>query len=579
MKTNNKNYLVIAHDILADISDQEIIDTLGVKIDSDQVEIIHFDFQLEHGDTMGFGWQELKTKQFNFFKKEIEPRIQDNPNACVVYFGLAPIPLAIHLGFLVSALKKVQVFQKNHDRKDWKWSSNDPVKPISRDVPKQLFKGAGDVVLLCSTSYPINLDSIHEIVLDPLNEIMLTLKKTGRDVFDSEEGIMSYSSGFRDVMDQISNNLVGTNGIHLFCSIPVGLAFLMGQEIQPNIHPDLIIYEYKRDSDPCYLETFIVQRDPIQERIVPKEEIVKIQEFREFLEVELNNEVKAFVEKYEEGESWFKGLFPKENIDEFNSTYWKNLAPITKTRLLESTFSKDAFDESESQFFVGGKWYLSDALIFALMSRMAEQKDLLSAFRLFWFHEVLHVSTHNLHSGNTSGVGRYPKVIEEADYQADVYALLHEFSYHKIRAANVKNSFLETTERMIMTMWAFDDLNPSPRMQVRRIGRYLIWYYQYVFISEYCQELNEILSALSNKPIIELRLVGLTSPDKQRLEIDLKGYSRDQLGLAVLHNNQFKSRGFGNGQLSLDRLMDGFLNRDHNTIVEVMRQFVREIQC
>ena len=55
----------------------------------------------------------------------------------------------------------------------------------------------------------------------------------------------------------------------------------------------------------------------------------------------------------------------------------------------------------------------------------------MQAGRLFLFHEALHYSSegHRLTSEVANGIGQFPKVIEEADYQAKVWALPSEYKY------------------------------------------------------------------------------------------------------------------------------------------------------
>ena len=102
-------------------------------------------------------------------------------------------------------------------------------------------------------------------------------------------------------------------------------------------------------------------------------------------------------------------------------------------------------------------------------------------------------------------------------------------------------------------------------------------YNQLLRIEEYCESINDVLEALSEKPIIELRMVGITSPDKKRLELELTSYKNEDLAIGVFHENKFRSFAFNHGQLSLDRLMVGLKDHNHEQIKGVMRQLVHEL--
>ncbi len=103
---------------------------------------------------------------------------------------------------------------------------------------------------------------------------------------------------------------------------------------------------------------------------------------------------------------------------------------------------------------------------------------------------------------------RFPKILEEVDYQVDVWSMLHEFAFtkrfHPEQAANERALFLDIAKTAVETMWAFDagpeELN---RMEIRSVNRYLIWYWQLLRL-ERCNSLADVVSVLSKKPLIEL---------------------------------------------------------------------------
>src|SRR5690606_5018219 len=71
-------------------------------------------------------------------------------------------------------------------------------------------------------------------------------------------------------------------------------------------------------------------------------------------------------------------------------------------------------------------WLLSDDLLLAITRRLETEVDRRAAARLFFLHEGLHEQVHGLSGAMSPSVGRFPRVLEELDYQADAWALLHE---------------------------------------------------------------------------------------------------------------------------------------------------------
>ena len=86
MTGSNIGCIAIVHDILTTISDHEIHEALGEEFQFEQIMVIRFEIRLELGDTMGFGWQARKTKQFRYFRDKIEPEFSSNSTSSP--FGL-----------------------------------------------------------------------------------------------------------------------------------------------------------------------------------------------------------------------------------------------------------------------------------------------------------------------------------------------------------------------------------------------------------------------------------------------------------------------------------------------------------
>jgi hypothetical protein len=70
-------------------------------------------------------------------------------------------------------------------------------------------------------------------------------------------------------------------------------------------------------------------------------------------------------------------------------------------------------------------WVLGDALLIPIMRRIKDEEGRRRAARLFLLHEGMHAH-QGLTLGTSPEVGRFPKVLEEIDYQADVWAQLHD---------------------------------------------------------------------------------------------------------------------------------------------------------
>lgn len=220
-------------------------------------------------------------------------------------------------------------------------------------------------------------------------------------------------------------------------------------------------------------------------------------------------------------ENWLQTVC--ENLDDYRilqkhlRSPWDKIIDINATSLKE-----DAIDLTQTNIEAGfeyiektGLWILDDGFLSGLKKRLDKNfnADLMQARRLFFFHEALHYSKsgHRLVREIATGIGQFPKVIEEADYQADAWALLNEYRYcclhepQKVRSG-LKEFFCNAIDTAVETMWSFVDTGTNLNtIQIRSMNRFLNWYWQCVCIEDLDGNgtLEEIVCILFNKPVIE----------------------------------------------------------------------------
>jgi hypothetical protein len=240
--------------------------------------------------------------------------------------------------------------------------------------------------------------------------------------------------------------------------------------------------------------------------------------------------------------------------------------------LADARFSSTPLDEGETKFFVDDKWYFPNWLIYRL-AKTFEPEDLKTAMRLFWFHEGIHYTDHQINSDNSESLGRYARVLEEADYQSDVYALFCEYGIKKENAFRREvDFFAERIEILIRTLQAFDGEGPAARMQTRRVNRYLIWYFQLARIRHSkCKLIDDVIEILSIKPHIDLKLP-IKLHERNKIFYQLSGFDLDEIGIAFFHNNKVQSFGPNGNQFNLIKLVEGLRTKNSDSVMEVMRQ-------
>lgn len=582
-----KGYIILKHQVFGEITDEEVLAFLpkdaGVpvyKIFNIKREIISMD-KVHLLDNV-----EFRIYQKNLIDNEIKPYITENPDHKVLYFGKATIPLALHLGYCFGSWKDVDVYLFHREQMTWDWRNDDerPLLPASANFVSETFNAPIDVIYKVEATYLMQDADMQEVVDGASKIIGLTLEEPGKDVFRSQEQLKAFAHQFSLGLDSVANYLPDTDKIHLFPTVPVGLAFLMGTKINPLLSKPIVTYQFDANRTPKNEQVLILQETPQTEANMTEEDIKLINEIKADFKAELENKIAPFAqnkaqekERQTEKFSWVRQLLPAGDYSEIEKAYWKAMPDLAQTIIKTSTLSLNT-DKADEGFHISedDEWQINDRFIFNIMNRLDRDKSkILRALRLFVFHEGLHIH-QNLTNATANNIGRFPRVLEEADYVADVWAMLHEFaysqSYYSQETKNEKAFFRQLIDVATKTMWAFDDLDPNTdEMQVRRVNRYLIWYWNYIQIDDRsCTSLLDIVNILANKPIIELRGLDIRA-QAQRTILRLTGYKVEELEIGYFQLDGKILRASNAGGFQLNELVRGYRERDGEKILKQLK--------
>jgi glucan-binding YG repeat protein len=569
--------LIIKHEILDSISDTEIIEAMPKEysdLPRHTVSIIPEKIKL--GESKLHYWPSLLAEQEKIFNEKAVPLLKQHEGYRILYFGLAPIPLAIHLGYCINSFGRSEAFLRHHDGdKSWKWRSINAGKPQVKGVPQEIHKSDGEVVIRVGTRFHIQEKETAELIADPDREIEIYPPTLGQDIFGSFEQLAEYAATFSLVLDRVKDHLPEAQGIHLFAAVPVGLAFLMGQEINPNAHHKVHVYEYVANESSPYQHAFIVneERNTLLIEISDKERQKYERQRQAFKQEQIEIIQEGFFPELKESGSqhWFSALSFADAIqtNPFDQVHWNDLVRLDKAGLTDAFLELNKVTE-EDEKNNHNDYFFDDILLKQLNQSLRKQEDLEVAFRLYCFRESIHHSSHGINVHNVKGVAHYPRSVEETDYQADVYALLHEFAFQKYSLEKAAYHFSNMIHILTETMWAFDKQRAkSDAMEVNRVNRYLVWYYLLCRIQK-CTKLEEILSLLASKPIIELRLQSLQSQGGKKVVFKLDKIKENELGICILNKGRLEPFPNQLGILSLTDLVEGLRNHEPEKIKEVM---------
>jgi hypothetical protein len=164
-------------------------------------------------------------------------------------FGLAPIPLLMHLGSRLTDKIAIDFFQRHRDpgTTPWKWRNDRP--PVSYTVERMQTGTANEkvalVVSLSGTiarqSLPAGIDGsfhVYEITLDSVTP--------NPDFMRSRDDLERFRQRYRLLLAEIAKAHGQLSELHVFPAVPAPVAIVLGHDILPKVHPDLLAYDFDK---------------------------------------------------------------------------------------------------------------------------------------------------------------------------------------------------------------------------------------------------------------------------------------------------------------------------------------------
>lgn len=187
------------------------------------------------GDYWSIEERHLETQ----FAECIRPRLAQGGVNHFSVFALAPMPLLVKLGMLLSDIPAAEVYQLHREPADWAWQVEDDNEYIvSR--PAEV-KGAPAVILSLSATV---VDSRITSVLKEDHSIWkLTLAEPGNDYLKSRAQLSAFRKHFRKMLDEIKAVHGQCIPIHIFPAVPVSVAVEIGRVWMPKADSSLVIYD------------------------------------------------------------------------------------------------------------------------------------------------------------------------------------------------------------------------------------------------------------------------------------------------------------------------------------------------
>jgi hypothetical protein len=553
-----------------------------------EVDTAPFAAQVEQGDWGG------QDRALASMASELQARATKLGDSEIHYFGFAEIPHMIALGAFIGDERPVELHDYDRDSKVWVWPNDRP--PLQMRIvglpTGEPITAEGSVILRVEVSFATSDADVHQAAgskhLADVRVVVGEGLTPSTTIVRSPVDVQNARLKIREALAAIRTKFPNLETLHVFAAVPASVAFALGQELKPRNSPPIQTYRYRKvDGQPAYRPAIELSGRLSTATEAPLTDVQRdiARRTRNDWQATLTN-IEAYVSAKQkqfpdsENTRWYQMLEPRRELEEVKP--FPALALISKVVHPGAKVADTPVPSEYSLTTHDNVWHLSDQLLIAFQAAtQGDEERLRHLVRLFLFHESLH-EHHSLTKLRAPGVGAFPNCLEFIDYTADAYALLHQLDYQRVQSAASVDTpekqliFLRTELKLVLdSFWAFEPAAPIVEWQVRRIRRYMNWYWRLAQL-EQARDVITAVRLLARPPHVEL--VGVhqfARGTRVFCRIDDKSIT-PPLELGLVLENVKLLRLTETSRENLKQLLASFQSRDGDGILKFFRLVYEE---
>jgi hypothetical protein len=195
-------------------------------------------------DRDGRFWAVERHELENKFERRVRERLAAGEVSHLSVFALAPQPLLILLGSLLTDIPQADVFQLHREPQGWSWPDKADLVPFSVTKPD---KGDGRPALILSLSATVTADRIEAVLGKGVSIWTVTVPVPHNDFVKTREQLASFRSVMRPLLDEIKGRHGQNTALHVFPAAPVSIAVELGRVRMPKADMPWQLYDQIQD--------------------------------------------------------------------------------------------------------------------------------------------------------------------------------------------------------------------------------------------------------------------------------------------------------------------------------------------
>lgn len=205
-------------------------------------------------DSQELFWQVEVAQLMQKYNESLKPLIGKEDIDCVSVFALAPQPLLVKLGTMLSDLHKVKVYQKHREPDTWKWQEITKPNPMRIVRPQDTSKTP---VLVFSLSAKAISNRVRKRFGNDASIWEVTAEDPNNDMLRSADQLAEFRQLTRKVLDDI-NASSAFDSVKVFMAMPAACAVELGRVWMPKADKTLVLFDKNNTVDEDDIETITI---------------------------------------------------------------------------------------------------------------------------------------------------------------------------------------------------------------------------------------------------------------------------------------------------------------------------------
>lgn len=184
-------------------------------------------------DLMTYSWveylQALQERREKYFAQRLD---------------IAPQPLLMQLGYLLSELPTVDVYQRRREPQTWQWA--DVAPEVAYRIDEPAVERRGPVAAVFSLSATVNESRITTVLGDQAAVWKFSIAQPDQDFLRTWEHLSAFRRAARQFLDRIKARHGQSAVLHVFPAMPVSAAVEFGRIIQPKADVAMQLYDQQQ---------------------------------------------------------------------------------------------------------------------------------------------------------------------------------------------------------------------------------------------------------------------------------------------------------------------------------------------